>query len=423
MSRTVADHSQSSLPMHDLPEIPADRDHRFDHLAGVVVLDLTTSIAGPYATMLLADFGARVTKVERPGLGDDSRAWGPPFLDGDSLWFLSVNRNKESVALDYTSAAGRKVFEALVRSVDVVVTNQPPNVQKKLGTDFETLKTLNDHLIYASITGFGLNGKRAAWTCYDLIAEGYSGVMDITGAADGAPQKIGAPAADMLAGQDAALAVMAALIRRTRSPGAQLLDISLVESMSRFLSCRAVPYLGSGETPRRSGGTDSVIAIYQTFQTADDPITLGLGTDGIWRRFWEAVGAPGPGRSAGTTHPMHIADATVPRSSPKSSRFCWENLSGNGLRRSLRHGYRPGRSTRLPTSWPTLRCRNAACSTRSRTANAAFRRSASASIATDCLRRPEPFPPRLGADTESVLNDLLGMTDAEIAGLRVAGAI
>ena len=422
MSRIVVDQSQSSLPMHDLPEIPADRDHRFDHLAGAVVLDLTTSIAGPYATMLLADFGARVTKVERPGLGDDSRAWGPPFLDGESLWFLSVNRNKESVALDYTSAAGRTVFEALVRSVDVVVTNQPPNVQKKLGTDFETLKALNDHLIYTSITGFGLNGKRAAWTCYDLIAEGYSGVMDITGASEGAPQKIGAPAADMLAGQDAALAIMAALVRRTRSPNAQLLDISLVESMSRFLSCRAVPYLGSGEVPRRSGGTDSVIAIYQTFQTADDPITLGLGTDGIWRRFWEAVGAPDR-----ADRPEHASNAHRRRHRAEIVAEIQQVL----LERPQREWLETFAAARVPAgpinsvadvvADPALQERGLFY-----TLADGERRVPQVGLGIHCDGLPAPagtIPPRLGADTESVLNDLLGMTDAEIAGLRAAGAI
>ena len=148
------------------------------------------------------------------------------------------------------------------------------------------------NIIFVSITGFGLEGERADLTCYDLIAEGYSGVMDITGAADSGPQKIGTPAADMLAGQDAAMAAMAALFDRARTGQGHLIDVSLVESMTRFLSCRISPYLGSGEVPARSGGTDSVIAIYQPFETADLPMTLGLGNDGIWARFWQAAGDP-----------------------------------------------------------------------------------------------------------------------------------
>jgi crotonobetainyl-CoA:carnitine CoA-transferase CaiB-like acyl-CoA transferase len=153
--------------------------------------------------------------------------------------------------------------------------------------------------VFVSITGFGLRGERAKLTCYDLIAEGYSGIMDITGAVDSAPQKIGAPAADMLAGQDAAMATLAALFDRQKTGKGRKIDVSLVESMTRFLSCRISSYLGSGEVPTRSGGTDSVIAIYQSFETADKPINLGLGSDAIWLRFWAAVGDPDHGRRPG----------------------------------------------------------------------------------------------------------------------------
>ena len=260
-------------------------------LDGVRVVDLTTSVAGPYGTMLLADFGAEVIKIERPE-GDDARHWGPPFLNGQALWFMSVNRNKKSVVLDLRSEGGRADLLKLVRSADVVVTNQPPDIQRKLGLDYESLKAERGDLVFVSITGFGLNGQRSELTCYDLIAEGYSGIMDITGQADGPPQKIGAPAADMLAGQDAAMATIAALFERRTSGKGHKIDISLVESMTRFLSCRISSYLGSGEVPRRSGGTDSVIAIYQQFDTADEPLTLGMGSDAIWHRFWKALGDP-----------------------------------------------------------------------------------------------------------------------------------
>lgn len=277
------------LPFHALPIVKADQG--FTLLSGVKVLDLTSSIAGPYATMLLSDFGAEIVKVEKPG-GDDARSWGPPFLEGESLWFSAVNRNKMSIVLDLARDGDRKALEGLVAEADVVVTNQPPLVQTKLGLDYASLSAIRPDMIFTSITGFGLTGERASLTCYDLIAEGYSGIMDITGEPDGEPQKIGAPAADMLAGQDAAMATLAALYDRQRSGRGRLIDVSLVESMVRFLTCRASAYLGSGEVPARSGGTDSVIAIYQQFQTSDLPITLGLGNDGIWRRFWEAVGEP-----------------------------------------------------------------------------------------------------------------------------------
>lgn len=261
-------------------------------LNGVRVVDLTTSIAGPYAAMLLADFGAEVVKVERPGGGDDARHWGPPFLDEESLWFLSVNRNKKSVTIDYSSQQGAKVLSDLLDTADVVITNQVARAQKKLGVDAETLRAARPGLLHVSLTGFGLTGVNAALPCYDLIAEGYSGIMDLTGTIDIEPQKVGAPAADMLAGADAAMAVLAALHRRAATGQGCSIDISLTESMIRFVSPRIVSYLGSGEVPRRSGGRDSVIAIYQTFETADLPMTLGLGNDGIWKRFWDAVGQP-----------------------------------------------------------------------------------------------------------------------------------
>lgn len=272
--------------------LPLKEEPGLDLLEGLVVLDLTTSVAGPYAGQLLGDLGATVIKIERPGAGDDCRAWGPPFLDGESLWFVSVNRNKQSVTLDTASAAGRQMLLRMVAKADIVLVNVVARVQRKLGIDHATLAAVKRDLIHVSITGFGLDGDRADLPCYDLIAEGYSGVMDMTGAPDGAPQKVGTPAADLLAGEDAALAAVAAIVRKQRTGQGAAIDIALVESMTRFMAPRLVPHLGSGDAMRRSGGTDSVIAIYQVFETADDPITLGLGNDGIWRRFWAAVGAP-----------------------------------------------------------------------------------------------------------------------------------
>ncbi len=281
------------LPADKLP--PPEPGEPLKLLDGIRVLDLTTSVAGPYATLLLADLGASVVKVERPGRGDDARSWGPPFLDGESLWFLSVNRNKESITLDYSNPAGLEVLHALIAVADVVVVNQVARSQEKLGIDYQTVKAINPKLVHVSISGFGLTGANSNQPCYDLIAEGYSGVMDLTGEIASDPQKIGTPAADMLAGTDAALATMAALIRRNQTGEGHEIDVSMVESMTRFMAPRIVPYLGSGELPRRSGGKDSVIAIYQTFNTADNPLTLGLGNDNIWQRFCETIGRPDMG--------------------------------------------------------------------------------------------------------------------------------
>jgi crotonobetainyl-CoA:carnitine CoA-transferase CaiB-like acyl-CoA transferase len=263
-----------------------------DLLSGIKVLDLTTSIAGPYAGQLLADLGATVIKIEKPRSGDDARAWGPPFLHGESLWFMSVNRGKHSVELDFSQPQGLELLRRLVSQCDVILMNLVARAQRKLGLDAATLRALNARLIHVSLTGFGLNGSRADLPCYDLIAEGYSGVMDLTGEADSPPQKVGTPAADMLAGHDAAMATLAALLRRERDGQGCDIDVSMVESMSRFMAPRLMPHLGSGEVYRRSGGRDSVIAIYQVFETADEPMTLGLGNDAIWKRFWAAVEQP-----------------------------------------------------------------------------------------------------------------------------------
>jgi crotonobetainyl-CoA:carnitine CoA-transferase CaiB-like acyl-CoA transferase len=276
-------------PVHGLPVRSAPA---LDLLAGTKVLDLTSSIAGPYAGQLLADMGATVVKVEKPRTGDDARAWGPPFLYDESLWFMSVNRAKLSVTLDFSTPEGLELLRRLIPQCDVLLVNLVARAQRKLGIDAASLRVLNPQLVHTSVTGFGLTGARADMACYDLIAEGYSGVMDLTGEPDSPPQKVGAPAADMLAGHDAAMAVLAALLRRGRTGVGCDIDVSMVQSMSRFMTTRLTTYLGSGQLSSRSGGRDSVIAIYQVFDTADEPMTLGLGNDAIWRRFWDALGMP-----------------------------------------------------------------------------------------------------------------------------------
>lgn len=276
--------------LNKLPQLPYSNGLHF--LEGVTVLDLTTSIAGPYSTQLMGDLGAQIIKVEKREGGDDARQWGPPFLNKESLWFISANRNKDSLTLDLTHPEGQRILHDLVKQADVIVMNTASRVQVKLGVDYPTLSAINPALIHVSITGFGLEGAGADLPSYDLIAEGYSGIMDLTGEAAGPPQKIGTPASDLLAGQDATLAILAALYGRQRTGVGTQIDISMVASSTRFMASRIVPYLGSGKLPKRSGGTDSVVAIYQVFETADYPITLGLGNDAIWHRFWLAVGQP-----------------------------------------------------------------------------------------------------------------------------------
>ena len=391
-------------------------------LDGLAVLDLTTSIAGPYGGQLLADMGASVIKVERPGAGDDTRAWGPPFLDGESLWFLSVNRNKQGLALDYADARGYAVLARLVEQADVVLLNLVTSVQRKLRVDYKTLAAINPRLIHASITGFGLTGPRADMPCYDLIAEGYSGVMDMTGERDGAPQKVGSPAADLLAGQDAAMAVLAAVIQRQRTGKGCAIDVSMVETMTRFMSPRLLPYVGSGELLRRSGGRDSVIAIYQAFETADEPLTLGLGNDAIWKRFWAAVGDP-----AFAEREEYGTNAKRRACRPALV----EKIAGILRTRPRDYWLESFRAARVPAG-PINRLDEVAADAELRGSGLiyAFERGGvrvpqvGLGIRFDGASEGCVTPPRrLGEDTDAILGGRLQMSEAEITLLRKAGIV
>lgn len=407
------------LPMDNLPDAPSGTP--FGMLAGVRVLDLTTSVAGPYASQLLGDLGADVIKIERPG-GDDARNWGPPFLDGESLWFLSVNRNKRSVTLDYTRPEGLAILLDMTRKADVVMVNMVQRTQDKLGISFETLSAVKPDLIFAAITGFGLTGDRADLPCYDLIAEGYSGVMDLTGEPDGPAQKVGSPAADMLSGQDAALAVCAALLERTRTGKGRKIDVALVDSMTRFMAPRIVTYLGSGELPRRSGGRDSVIAIYQVFDTADLPMTVGLGNDGIWRRFCTAVGRPdwaNEARFADNTRRREARAEIVAgiqeilRTRPRSdwlAVFAEARIPAGPINRLDEVARDPEMLARRTIY--ALRDGKAAVPQ----VNLGIRIDGDAAS-------PRLPPPRLGQHTEAILNELVGCAENDLAALSAAGII
>ncbi|CAI7978337.1 CoA-transferase [Frankia sp. Hr75.2] len=260
-------------------------------LAGLRVLDMTTSYAGPTAAMYLADLGADVVKIERPS-GDDARAWGPPFLGGTSAWFASANRNKRSVSLDIARPDGRAALDLLLEGADVFIQNVNPAKLGKLGIDGDTLRRRYPRLIYCSLSGFGLDGPDAASPGYDLVAQARSGLMSVTGAKGGTPQRVSTALSDIVTGMCAALAISAAAVRQRETAEGDLIDVSLLDSDLALMGPRLAAYRAGEPEPAPSGGTDSVLAMYQAFGTADRELVIAIGNDALWRRFCAVVGLP-----------------------------------------------------------------------------------------------------------------------------------
>ena len=254
-------------------------------LQGITVLDLTRVLSGPYCTMLLADMGARVIKLEQPGKGDDTRGWGPPFLDGESAYFLSINRNKESVALDFKQPAGREVLERLIAKADVLVENFRPGTLARLGFDYAAVGPRHPRLIYCSISGFGQTGPRRAEPGYDAIMQAEGGLMSITGAAGGPPFRLGVAIADIVSGMFAAQGITAALVARERTGRGQAVDIAMLDSVAALLSYQAGIYFATGSAPSRMGNRHPTIVPYETFAASDGDFVIAVGNDEQWRRF------------------------------------------------------------------------------------------------------------------------------------------
>jgi crotonobetainyl-CoA:carnitine CoA-transferase CaiB-like acyl-CoA transferase len=263
-------------------------------LAGVHVLDLARVLAGPYAAMLLADLGAEVIKVERPGAGDDTRSWGPPFMptrDGsESTYFLSVNRGKRSAAIDLKDAAERGFTEALVRWADVLIENFRPGVMERLGLGDDRLAELNPRLIRLAISGFGDAGPDSDRVGYDQILQAEGGVMSVTGAAGGSPVKVGVPIADISAGLFGVVGVLAALVERERSGIGQRVATSLLAGQVGIHTFQATRYLIAGDVPGLSGNHHPTVAPYGVFDAADGPVVIAVGNNHIWRRFAPLAG-------------------------------------------------------------------------------------------------------------------------------------
>ncbi len=273
-------------------------------LAGTVVVDLTRALAGPHAAMMLGDLGARVIKVEAPGSGDDTRGWGPPFVDPgeragggpgtagarEATYFLSCNRNKESIALDLKSEDGREVLTRLVERSDVLLENFRPGVLDRLGFSGERLHALNPRLVVLSISGFGHDGPEGGRAGYDQIAQGEGGLMSLTGADPDDPQRVGVPIGDLLAGMYGAYGVLAALLERERTGRGQVVRTSLLASIVGVHAFQGTRYTVAGEVGRAQGNHHPSICPYGLFHCKDGAVQISVGSEGLWRRFCAGLG-------------------------------------------------------------------------------------------------------------------------------------
>ena len=272
-------------------------------LAGVRVLDLSRVLAGPWCTQTLADLGADVIKIERPGSGDDTRGWGPPFLrdraggeTGESAYYLCANRNKRSLAVDIASSAGQAVIRRLARDCDVVVENFKVGDMARYGLDADSLRTADPRLIYCSITGYGQTGPYARRPGYDFAMQGLGGLMSVTGERDGlpgaGPQKVGVAVADLFTGMYATVAILAALRHRDATGEGQVIDMALLDAQVAMLANLGSQYLVGGSVPHRMGNGHPSIVPYQAFETADGHVILAVGNDGQFARFCAIAGHP-----------------------------------------------------------------------------------------------------------------------------------
>ena len=287
-------------------------------LAGLRVLELARILAGPWCGQLLADLGAEVIKVERPGGGDDTRTWGPPFLKGadgadlGAAYFHSTNRGKRSVAVDFETDEGQRIIRDLARQSDVLIENFKVGGLKKYGLDYESLRRENPRLVYCSVTGFGQDGPYAPRAGYDFLVQGMGGIMDLTGAPDGEPQKVGVAFADIFTGLYATVGILAALRRRDETGTGGHVDMALLDTQVGVLANQAMNYLTSGKAPKRMGNAHPNIVPYQVFPCADGYFIAAIGNDGQFARFCAVLGAPELAQAADyATNPARVANRAV----------------------------------------------------------------------------------------------------------------
>src|SRR5438094_12757 len=259
-------------------------------LSDVIVIDLSRVLAGPHCTMILGDLGATVIKVEQPGRGDDTRQFGPPYIAGESAYYLGLNRNKYSILLDFSTPEGKQRLLELIRTATVLVENFRPGTLQRQGLDYKTLKAINPGLIYCSISGYGQTGPYASRPGYDFVAQAESGVMAVTGEVDGEPQRVGSPVADNSAGMFACISILAALYVRKSTGQGQHIDISLFEAAVSLLGNVSANYLISGEEAQRLGNGHPNLVPYQAFRTSNGYIVVSCGNDRLYQALCKLLG-------------------------------------------------------------------------------------------------------------------------------------
>jgi len=392
-------------------------------LEGIRVLDLSRALAGPYCTMMLGDMGAEIIKLEIPGTGDEARHYGPPFQEGESSYFLSVNRNKLSITLNLKDPRGKEIFRELAKKSDVLVENFRPGTMEELGLGYDSLKGLNPKLIYCAITGFGPKGPDSQRPGYDLIAQGMGGIMSVTGPIGGPPYRVGIAQADITAGMFAAYGIMVALFHRERSGQGQKVETSLFQSQIAQLTFQAGRFFATGESPRPQGNQHPLIAPYESFKTKDGHINIAVGNNALWSTFCKVMGLENYEKDPRfDTNPKRVQNrpALVEIIEERTVKFTTEELRKILDGAGIPNGpvWTVGEALTAPQTIALGMVQELEHPRAGRIKVTGI--PVNLSSTPGSLRQP---PPLLGQHTEEVLSRLLGMDPREIQELRQKGVI